>query len=165
MGNRCKVRRERGAALIEALIAMLLLSICALAYAALQLRSLSNNTGSLWRSQAIELGAAMADRMRANQVGVAGGSYASLVGAVAAPACGSTSACSPAQTAALDFVGWNAALASALPGGSGVVCIDSTPDDGSAAAPACDGLGSSYAVKLFWSERGQPARVVIGLRP
>lgn len=158
-------RSLRGVALIEALIAVLLLSLCALAYAALQLRSLSNNTSSLWRSNAVALAGAMADRMRANQPGVAAGAYASLQGSITAPGCGSTSACTPAQTAALDFTSWNATLASTLPGGSGVACIDSTPDDGSPAAPACDGVGSTYAVKVFWSEHGTLSQVTVEVRP
>ncbi|MDE2395913.1 MAG: type IV pilus modification protein PilV [Burkholderiales bacterium] len=158
-------RRPRGVALIEALIAVLLLSLCALAYAALQLRSLSNNTSSLWRSNAVAMAGAMADRMRANQPGVAAGAYDNLTGGISAPACGSTSPCSPTQTAALDFTSWNTTLARSLPGGSGVVCIDSTPDDGTAAAPACDGVGSTYAVKVYWSEHGNPALVAIEVRP
>ena len=154
----------RGATLMEALVAVLLLSVCALAYAALQLRGLSTNTSSMWRSKAAVLASEMADRMRANRAGVAAGSYNSLT-AVAAPACGANSNCTTAQMAQLDFAQWNATLAAQLPGGSGVVCIDSTPDDGTAAAPACDATGTVLAVKVFWNERGEASRLSAPVRP
>src|SRR5690606_21505605 len=44
---------------------------------------------------------------------------------------------------------WQQAMG-ALPAGEGQVCLDSTPDDGTPAAPACDGLGSLHAVKVWW---------------
>ena len=59
-------------ALMEALVAILLLSICALAYAGLQLRGLSANSSSMWRSKATMLAYEMADRMRANRSAVTG---------------------------------------------------------------------------------------------
>ena len=51
------------------------------------------------------------------------------------------------------------------PGGSGVVCLDATPDDGSTGSSACDGAGTMLAVKVFWSERGVASRLVLGVRP
>mgnify|MGYP006992422190 CR=1 FL=1 len=51
------------------------------------------------------------------------------------------------------------------PGGSGVVCLDSTPDDGTATEPACDSGGAMFAVKVFWKERGEVARLVLPVRP
>ncbi|MDE2159498.1 MAG: type IV pilus modification protein PilV, partial [Burkholderiales bacterium] len=154
-----------GIALFEALIAVLLLSLSALAYAALQMRGLSTNSSAMWRSKAVQLAQEMADRMRANQAGVAAGAYQNLLVPGAAPACGPASACTPAQVAALDYSAWSAEVALALPGGSGVVCLDATPDDGSAGAPACDGAAGTYAIKLFWTERGVDARVAVELRP
>ena len=32
-----------------------------------------------------------------------------------------------------------------------MICMDSTPDDGAPADPACDGLGLN-TVKLFWTD-------------
>ncbi len=156
---------RRGIALIEALVAVLLLSMCALAYAALQLRGLSANSSAMWRSKASLLAYDMADRMRANRSAVVDGRYDSLTGAGAAPACGATTSCSPAQMAQLDFALWSATVGNQLPGGSGAVCRDATPDDGSAAAPGCDAAGSMFAVKVFWTERGQAARLSMAVRP
>lgn len=156
---------QRGIALFEAMIAILLLSLCALAYASVQMRSLSNNASALWRGKAVQMTQEMGDRMRANRVGLTAGAYNSLLAPGTAPGCGSSSSCTPAQTAALDYTNWSTTVANELPGGSGVVCIDSSPDDGTAAAPACDGLGSTFAVKVFWNERGTASRVAVGLRP
>ena len=160
------VRRVRGIALFEALVAVLLLSLSALAYAALQMRGLSTNSSALWRSKAVQLTQEMSDRMRSNQQGVGGGAYNSLLTPGTAPSCGgSSTACTPTQMAQLDYSVWSTAVASALPGGSGVVCLDSSPDDGVAGAPACDGTAGTFAVKVFWTERGENSRVAIELRP
>lgn len=154
-----------GIALFEALIAILLLSLCALAYAGLQLRGLSSNASALWRGKAVQMTLEMADRMRANQAGLAAGAYNSLLAPGTAPSCGTSSSCSPAQTAALDYVSWSADVGNEVVGGTGVVCIDSTPDDGTADAPACDGVGNTFAIKVFWAEHGTPSRVALGVRP
>ncbi len=88
---------------MEALIAVLLLSMCALAYAALQLRGMSANNSSLWRSKATLLAYEMSDRMRANFVGMSAGSYNNLTATAAAITdCGATSSCTTARMALLD---------------------------------------------------------------
>lgn len=158
-------RRQRGIALMEALIGVLLLSMAALAYAALQARGLGASAGALWRSQATLLAYEMADRMRANPTGVSDGRYGNLTAAEAAPACGSAAACSTANMAKLDFAQWTTRLADGLPSGTGVVCLDSTPDDGDAGSPACDGVGTVFAIKVFWKERGKASRQAVAVRP
>lgn len=159
------LRRRRGIALMEALVAIVLLSVCALAYAALQMRSLSANNSSLWRSKATLLAYEMADRMRANRAGVAAGQYNNLMAPLVVNDCGSASSCTPARMAQLDYALWSATLGREVPGASGVVCIDGSPDDGTAEAPACDGGGSMLAVKIFWSERGKKSRLAVAVRP
>ena len=158
-------QRRQGLGLMEALVAVLLLSACALAYAALQMRGLAAGHSAMWRSKATLLAYEMADRMRANRAAVASGQYNNLTAPQAAGACGSASACTPAAMARLDYAQWSATLGRELPGGSGVVCLDASPDDGSAAGPGCSGSGSMLAVKVFWSERGQVARLAVAVRP
>ena len=150
---------------MEALVAVLLLSMTALGYAALQLRGLSGNSSSMWRSKATLLAYEMADRMRANRAGVTAGSYNSLTTVTVVTDCGASSSCSTSRMALLDFYLWNTAVAQELPGATGVVCIDSTPDDGTTAAPACDGAGTTFAVKVFWQERGVDSRLAVAVRP
>jgi type IV pilus assembly protein PilV len=59
--------------------------------------------------------------------------------------------CSSEQLAFADIDHWLEELARELPRGSGLVCRDSTPDDGHSADPACDGTGN-LVVKVFWME-------------
>ena len=70
--------RRRGIALMEAMIAILVLSMGALGYAALQIKGLSASSSSMWRSKAGNLAYEMADRMRANRAGAVAGAYNAL---------------------------------------------------------------------------------------
>lgn len=157
--------RRRGIALMEAMVAILLLSIGALGYAALQMKGLSASSSSMWRSKASNLAYEMSDRMRANRAGVVAGAYNALLAPQVVTDCGAAADCSPVRMAQLDHAQWNATLANELPGGSGVVCRDATPDDGTAASNACDGSGNMLVVKVFWTERGVASRQVLGVRP
>jgi type IV pilus assembly protein PilV len=163
--HRSPPSRRRGIALMEALVAVLLLSVGALAYAALQMKGLSANSSALWRSKATLLAYDMADRMRANRSGSVAGNYSSLTAPQTVTDCGASADCTPARMAQLDYAQWSTALGAELPGGTGVVCIDATPDDGTAAAPGCDGAGTMVAVKVFWSERGKLSRLALAVRP
>lgn len=163
--SRPRSRRQRGLTLIEALITVLMLSLSALGYAALQLRGMSSNASAMWRSKATVLAYEAADRMRANPPGVEAGHYNNLINPGSPPTCTITSVCTVAQIATLDFARWRTNVASALPGGTGVICLDSSPDDGTAASPACDGSGSQLVVKVFWKERGTETRFMNVVRP
>lgn len=164
------VRPRRGGAhgflLIEVLVSIVIISIGLLGLAELHAVAVAKGTSGLLRSKATELGYAMGDRIRANQVGAAAGAYANLTGVPADPGC-ITLSCTPAQLAAYDYYEWNREIAAALPSGTGVVCIDNTPDDGSPANPACDGVGTMMVVKVFWFEKGQlvPSYFVTPVRP
>lgn len=144
-----KASKVSGFTLIEILIAMVVLGIGLLGLAGLQATGLRNSHSAYHRSQATQLAYDMADRMRANPVGFAAGAYND--GAATNDNC-QANACTPAQMAGYDIDQWDAELAAQLPGGSGVVCIDSTSDDGTAAAPACDGNGNTYAIKIWWDD-------------
>ncbi|MEX8494421.1 type IV pilus modification protein PilV [Sphaerotilus sp.] len=165
----CIRRRPRGRgagfALVEVLVTVVILAIAALGYAALQLRGLSTNSSAMWRSKATMLAYEAADRVRANVPGATAGQYNNLQNPAVVAACTLTNVCTAAQMAARDFSQWRTNVSNTLPGGSGVICLDSTPDDGTTASPACDGTGSQIAIKVFWSERGTPARFVNVVRP
>lgn len=47
---------------------------------------------------------------------------------------------------------WKTRVSDRLPGGAGVLCRDSTPEDGEPGAPACDGAGAS-CIKVFWLDQ------------
>lgn len=159
-------RSVQGFALIEVLVSVVILAVAALGYAALQLRGLSANSSAMWRSKATVLAYEAADRVRANLPGVTAGQYNNLVTPSASTsACTLTNVCTTTQMAARDFVQWRTSVLNALPAGTGVICLDSTADDGTAASPACDGSGAQIAIKVFWTERGTASRFVNVVRP
>ena len=78
-----------------------------------------------------------------------------------------TTGCNSTQLAQEDIYEWNQQICAQLPqsttcavanGPWGVVCADSTPNDGTPAAPACDGAaGAPYVVKIWWiDDRNDP---------
>jgi type IV pilus assembly protein PilV len=149
----CK-RASRGFLLVEVLVSIVIISIGLLGLAGLHAVAMAKGNSGLLRSKATQLGYAMADRIRVNLIASSAGAYTSMTpqSSLTDPGCISVN-CTPAQLAVSDYVEWNTEIANALPQGAGVVCVDSTPDDGTPAAPACDGLGSVVVVKVFWSEK------------
>lgn len=159
--NRCR-RSALGYALLEALVAVIVTSVGFIAAARLQTLGLGFNNSALYRQKATLLGNQMADRMRANQAGVAAGAYDNPTpGSMACLATG----CTPSELARADMAAWAADLAAQLPEGAGVVCFDSTPEDGEDDAPDCDGVGRLLAVKVWWSDTLGDTRFVTVVRP
>lgn len=171
-----------GFTLLEMLIAVLIFSIGLLALAKLQISSLRLSDDSLLRSAATLLANDMAERLRANPAAASLGTaspynnpnniQAGNPNCLGKDSSGNTnnSSCTPAQMALHDFYEWNAALQGAaanswfpkvtaeLPSGAGIVCIDSTPHDGTPSAPGCDNIIPAsgkivYAIKIWWTER------------
>jgi len=142
---------QLGSSLIEVLVSLLVLSGGMLGIAGVQSVSLRNNQAAYFRTQATMLTSELIERMRANKIAVDNDAYDDAVGAATA-ACFTAAGCTPNQMAAQDILDWDADLAAALPGGVGIVCLDSTGNDGTAAVPACDGLGTIYVVKIFWDD-------------
>jgi type IV pilus assembly protein PilV len=109
--SRPRSRRDRGFTLIEALVALLVLSIGLLGVAALQLTSLRSNHSSSLRSQATLLAYDIVDRMRANQNAAMAGSYDIALSATP----------SGGTVAGDDLVRWKQNLTNTLPAGRGSV--------------------------------------------
>jgi type IV pilus assembly protein PilV len=59
--------------------------------------------------------------------------------------------CPGEAMAAGNMIFWQTQLRNELPGGAGLVCRDSTPDDGNSEDPSCDGAGA-VVIKVFWAE-------------
>jgi len=160
--NHCRHQTQKGFTLLEVLIAVVVFAIGLLGIAGLQVAGMRFTHGSQLRAVATMQAENMADRMRANMTGVRNGDY-NITGAMPTSLetdCGAE-ACTPAELAEYDLVLWNDGAsgkpnesnAATLPGGEGVVCIDSTPNDGDATGWACDNEGIVYAIKLTWNER------------
>lgn len=142
---------QMGTTLIEVLVSLLVLSFGMLGMAGVQGVSLRGNQAAYFRTMATGLSVDITERMRANIVGVADGDYDDATGAATAN-CFAAAGCTAAQMATQDILDWSATVAAVLPLGASVVCLDSTPTDGTAAANACDGAGNIYAIKLWWDD-------------
>jgi len=180
--NKTRLNDIRGFTLLEILIAVLVFSIGLLALAKLQITSLRLSDDSLLRSTATILANDMAERLRSNPIATQLGTSSPYNNPnniqAGNPNClgkdsngnANNSSCTSTQMALHDFYEWNANLqgssgnswfpqmTAALPNGAGVVCIDSTPHDGTPGAPNCDNIIPSsgkiiYAIKVWWTER------------
>ena len=164
---RAATQRRRsvgGYVLLEALIAVVITAVGFIGAARMQTFGLAMGNSAQVRQKAILIGYQMADRIRANQAGVTVHAYDNPV--AGGTACLTDPAgCTPVQLAGADMAEWQAEIAAQLPAGTGIVCIDSTPDDGTAAAPLCDGVGSVIAVKLWWVDKVGTPRFVVSVRP
>jgi len=140
-----------GTSLVEVLVSLLVLSGGLMGMAGVHAVSLRNNQAAYFRTQATTLTTDMIERMRANKTGVDNDAYDDVAGAATA-SCFTALTCTPAQMAAQDVLDWGNQVTAALPGGDSVVCLDSTGNDGTAGANACDGLGTVYAIKIFWDD-------------
>jgi len=120
-------RGHQGVALIEVLVAILVVSLGMLAMAGLLSTSTRFGKTSEFRSVATLLASDLADRMRANFGSAAGAVYAGLTpsalatGIPTAATCANPDACTQAEIAAVDVAAWEAALYKALPSGTGYI--------------------------------------------
>ena len=106
-------RKQRGLSMIELLVAVLVLAIGVLGITALQMVSLQNNRGALFRAEAVQLAYDMMDRIRANPEGaVPGAAYNGLAIADAPPGAADCVAanCSQAQMVTFDQAVWKCSL-------------------------------------------------------
>jgi len=128
------MNRNSGFTLIEVLIAALVLAVGLLGLAGLQAASIKNNLSAYKRSQATQLAYDMADRIRANRnesinltTGnvITASTYLTMAPASASAQanCTTVTGCSSAQMAQNDLFQWNAALTTALPGGTGTIAV------------------------------------------
>jgi type IV pilus assembly protein PilV len=126
------IRVARGFTLVEALIAMLVLSIGLLGIAALHVETLRAGRSALLHTKAVSMSAGLAERIRANRV----------------PADAYAGAGTNARASA-DLDEWHALVASELPGGAGEIRFAS----GTPTTPA------SYTIRVRWTEadRAEPA--------
>lgn len=116
------IRNQHGFGLVESLVALVVVSVGMIGIAALYGQGLGAGRLALFRTQAVNLAADMADRIRVNRRG--GASYA---GAPANNNCtpgGIT--CTPAQMAAHDLWAWQTQAVALLPGGVGTVTYAGT---------------------------------------
>jgi type IV pilus assembly protein PilV len=116
---RTNALRQRGATMIEVLVALFVLSVGLLGVAGMQQIGLRNSHTAQLRGQATALATDIADRMRANRIAANRGDYDNAFGTVFASV-GCPAANSTAQVVC-DLADWKASLAAQLPLGAGSV--------------------------------------------
>jgi type IV pilus assembly protein PilV len=145
---------QQGVTILEILVAILIISFGLLGTAGMQAIGLKASVSANQRTAATLLAYDAADRMRANMGGVAAGAYHNYTATTVATCL--SAGCSTSEMAQNDMAEWNAAIAAALPSGIGIVCRDSSPDDGSGngsvIVAGCDGIGNAYVIKIWWLE-------------
>ncbi len=94
---------QSGFTMVEVLVALVVLAIGLLGIAALYLNSLQSGRTAIYRTQAVNLAADLADRIRMNRTAQA--AYGTLFAdaEVAVPACDTTGGCSDADLASTDL--------------------------------------------------------------
>ena len=134
--------RQKGLSLIEVMITLAVFSFGLLALAALMASGLKYNTSALHRSYATSQAYDMADRMRANRLGLDAGYYNDLSESDTDPDC-IESGCTPEQMAHYDTWQWNTDNARLLPEGAGTVSLKSS-DSG------------IYTITVAWNDDRDP---------
>jgi type IV pilus assembly protein PilV len=147
-------RRARGITMVEALVALVVLSVGMLGIASLYVASLQAGRTALLRTQAITLVNDMADRIRAN--GLARDAYDTAKGVGGAPADNDCVAseddnnCSFTELAKDDLARWLDVIPDTLPGGAGAVTVDRS---------AVITKPDTYVVRVEWQEPGDTEKL------
>lgn len=128
-----KQTRARGFTLVEALVALLALSIGLLGIAGMQLTGMRANMTAAWRTQATYLGYDILDRMRANKNHI----LEYEIGTGAAPV--------DASLTSLDLQAWKKNLAATLPSGNGTVDVN----------------GNDVTIVVSWKEERDTAKPAV----
>jgi type IV pilus assembly protein PilV len=129
---------QTGFSLIEAMVSLVVVSVGMIGIAALYGQGLGAGRTALYRTQAVNLAADMADRIRVNRLG-----SANYGGAAANNNCDPPGAvnCTPAQMAAHDLWVWTNQVAAQLPNGAGTVVFAGTSPP-------------TYTITVNWQETG-----------
>ncbi|SDO69912.1 type IV pilus assembly protein PilV [Ralstonia sp. 25mfcol4.1] len=175
MADRCRLSRARnparGFSLIEALVTLVVLSIGMLALANLQLQTLVDSRTAAMRNYAALMAYNLADQIRSNSTAVTNGTFNVPKSSDPVAKCFTAAGCTPDEMAITAYATWLADVRESMPGGDGIVCTDSTPNDGAGSAEDKNGcekeVNAPYVIKIFWSEDngGTPQRFSTALIP
>ena len=126
---RLLVRLQAGLSMIEVLVTMAIVAFGVLGLLGLQARALSYQRDSFDRRTAAEMVSQLAERIRANHMGLVNGDYQSgftvaTPTPVAISACATPTACTEAELATRDLGQWFAEYRRRIPGGATYVDWD-----------------------------------------
>lgn len=139
-----KARRQRGISIVESLVALVVIAVGMLGIAGLYLSSLQSSRSAKLRSQAVQLGSSLADRIRSNREGAVFYATAGYGAGPAAQDC-QTKICTPQQLAQDDLANWIADIREALPGADRVTGTVVVTDR---ERPESD----NYVISVTWRE-------------
>ncbi|MFC6284001.1 MULTISPECIES: type IV pilus modification protein PilV [Polaromonas] len=123
---------QKGASLLEVLIAIVIMSFGLLAMGGLTAASIQYGKMAQFQTVGVQLASDYADRMRANADGFMASAYdktavySSVTTAITVPTCAVASKCTSAELAAIDVAEWRNSLRTSLPGGDAYVLRDTT---------------------------------------
>lgn len=140
-----KNKIQRGVTLIEAMIALLVISVGLLGIASLQITAMSQNASSLNHSQAVWFAYNMSDRIRANTPAQFNNYNGIDTSTGYGQDCMTLLPCTDAQMLLADAADWQV-MVQTLPAGRGM--ITSTPDAL---------LGTVLQVSVMWDDDGTGA--------
>ena len=147
--------RQRGFSLIEVLMAALIFSVGLMGLAGLMVMAMRSNHAAYQRTQVTFLAGGMADRMRANVLGVWRGSYNGKDYPVPGGISCERAACTPMGLAMHDRQVWSSLLTAFLPDPAATInCTTAT-----SYIPTAEQLnrrpsyGGHCAMTITWSER------------
>ena len=138
------IKNSRGFTIVEALVALVVLSIGMLGMAGLFVTTLRSGGSAISRMQAVSLASDMADRIRANPDGQS--AYAAAAATSIGCMGSSTTPCTSATMAANDLFVWQTEIANTLPG---------SPTGTVAFVPSAGAVPGTYTITVTWSEAGQ----------
>jgi len=133
-----QIDNQRGFSLIEALVSLIVISVGMIGIAALYNQGLGASRTALYRTQAVNLAADMADRIRSNKIA---GIVYDAAGADSNCDPSDNRDCTPAEMARHDKWLWTTQVAAQLPNGVGRVGVAPTDPP-------------TYTIVVEWQEVG-----------
>jgi len=150
--NKSTLSRQNGFTLVETLVALVVLAVGMLGIAGLYVEGLRLNRTAIYRTQAVELAADMAERIRANRGARSQPIYTGAdvgTGPPDDPLACTNATCSPGELRDYDWAAWLAAIDERLPAGASAEITETLVD------PPNPFSLIDYEIVIRWPETGQ----------
>lgn len=144
----CIRSTTHGFSLVEVLVALVVIGVGMLGMAGLYVNTLRSNGTAISRTEAVNLAADLAERIRANPLGQA--NYQPATAPAAANGCYTGTPCAPAQLASDDLLLWNQDVMNALPGNA-TTAVSYTAGV-CTLSEAGGGVPDAYSITINWSQ-------------